>query len=104
LTRPASPGGPRSRRALADFRVTGALPVLVPRSVGVDDLVSQRLLPGDPAAHAGPGRDVVDAYAPAVDWGHWVWLGEGQLSGARSRTSLTLGPIYPGHDGPCHAG
>jgi chromosome partitioning protein len=58
------------RDALADFRVTGArlLPVLVPRSVGVDDLVSQRLLPGDPAAHAGPGRDVVDAYARLVDY------------------------------------
>ena len=58
------------RDALADFRVTGArlLPVLVPRSVGVDDLVSQRLLLGDPAAHAGPGRDVVDAYARLVDY------------------------------------
>ena len=57
------------RDALADFRVTGArlLPVLVPRRVGVDDLVSQRLLLGDPAAHAGPGRDVVDAYARLVD-------------------------------------
>jgi chromosome partitioning protein len=58
------------RDALADFRVTGArlLPVLVPRSVGVDDLVSQRLLPGDPAAHAGRGRDVVEAYARLVDY------------------------------------
>jgi chromosome partitioning protein len=58
------------RDALADFRVTGArlLPVLVPRSVGVDDLVSQRLLLGDPAAHAGPARDVVDAYARLVDY------------------------------------
>jgi chromosome partitioning protein len=58
------------RDALADFRVTGArlLPVLVPRRVGVDDLVSQRLLLGDPAAHAGPGRDVVDAYARLVDY------------------------------------
>jgi chromosome partitioning protein len=58
------------RDALADFRVTGArlLPVLVPRRVGVDDLVSQRLLVGDPAAHAGPGRDVVDAYARLVDY------------------------------------
>jgi chromosome partitioning protein len=57
------------RDALADFRVTGArlLPVLVPRRVGVDDLVSQRLLLGDPAAHAGPGRDVVDAYARLVE-------------------------------------
>jgi hypothetical protein len=42
--------------------------VLVPRRVGVDDLVSQRLLLGDPAAHAGPGRDVVDAYARLVDY------------------------------------
>ena len=58
------------RDALADFRVTGArlLPVLVPRRAGVDDLVSQRLLLGDPAAHAGPGRDVVDAYARLVDY------------------------------------
>jgi chromosome partitioning protein len=58
------------RDALAEFRVTGArlLPVLVPRRVGVDDLVSQRLLLGDPAAHAGPGRDVVDAYARLVDY------------------------------------
>jgi chromosome partitioning protein len=58
------------RDALADFRVTGArlLPVLVPRQVGVDDLVSQRLLLGDPAAHAGPGREVVDAYARLVDY------------------------------------
>ena len=61
--------GREVRDALADFRVTGArlLPVLVPRRVGVDDLVSQRLLVGDPAAHAGPGRDVVDAYARLVD-------------------------------------
>ena len=58
------------RDALADFRFTGArlLPMLVPRRVGVDDLVSQRLLLGDPAAHAGPGRDVVDAYARLVDY------------------------------------
>jgi chromosome partitioning protein len=58
------------RDALADFRVTGArlLPVLVPGRVGVDDLVSQRLLLGDPAAHAGPARDVVDAYARLVDY------------------------------------
>jgi len=58
------------RDALADFRVTGArlLPVLVPRRIGVDDLVSRRLLLGDPAAHAGPGRDVVDAYARLVDY------------------------------------
>jgi chromosome partitioning protein len=58
------------RDALADFRVTGTrlLPVLVPRRDGVDDLVSQRLLLGDPAAHAGPGRDVVDAYARLVDY------------------------------------
>jgi hypothetical protein len=57
------------RDALADFRVTGArlLPVVVPRRVGVDDLVSERLLLGDPAADAGPGRDVVDAYARLVD-------------------------------------
>jgi chromosome partitioning protein len=61
--------GREVRDALADFRVTGArlLPVLVPRRAGVDDLVSQRLLLGDPAAHAGPGRDVVDAYARLVD-------------------------------------
>jgi hypothetical protein len=58
------------RDALADFRVTGArlLPVLVPRRAGVDQLVAQRLLLGDPAAHAGPGRDVVDAYARLVDY------------------------------------
>jgi chromosome partitioning protein len=58
------------RDALADFRVTGAplLPVLVPHRVAVDDLVSQRLLLGDPAAHAGPARDVVDAYARLVDY------------------------------------
>jgi chromosome partitioning protein len=62
--------GRQVRDALADFRVTGArlLPVLVPRRVGVEDLVSQRLLLGDPAAHAGPGRDVVDAYARLVDY------------------------------------
>jgi chromosome partitioning protein len=58
------------RDALADFRVTGArlLPVLVPRRDGVEDLVSQRLLLGDPAAHTGPGQDVVDAYARLVDY------------------------------------
>jgi chromosome partitioning protein len=62
--------GREVRDAMADFRVTGArlLPVLIPRRVGVDDLVSQRLLLGDPAAHAGPGRDVVDAYARLVDY------------------------------------
>jgi chromosome partitioning protein len=62
--------GREVRDALADVRVTGArlLPVLVPRRVGVDELVSQRLLLGDPAAHAGPGRDVVDAYARLVDY------------------------------------
>jgi chromosome partitioning protein len=62
--------GREVRDALADFRVTGArlLPVLVPRRVGVDDLVSRRLLLGDPAAHAGPGREVVDAYARLVDY------------------------------------
>ena len=62
--------GREVRDALADFRVTGArlLPVLVPRRPGVDELVSQRLLLGDPAAHAGPGRDVVDAYARLVDY------------------------------------
>jgi chromosome partitioning protein len=62
--------GREVRDALADFRVTGArlLPVLVPRRAGVDELVSQRLLLGDPAAHAGPGRDVVDAYARLVDY------------------------------------
>jgi chromosome partitioning protein len=62
--------GREVRDALADFRVTGArlLPVLVPGRVGVEDLVSQRLLLGDPAAHAGPGRDVVDAYARLVDY------------------------------------
>jgi hypothetical protein len=62
--------GREVRDALADFRVTGAslLPVLVPRRVGVDELVSRRLLLGDPAAQAGPGRDVVDAYARLVDY------------------------------------
>jgi chromosome partitioning protein len=62
--------GREVRDALADFRVTGArlLPVLVPGRVGVDELVSQRLLLGDPAADAGPGRDVVDAYARLVDY------------------------------------
>jgi len=62
--------GREVRDALADFRVTGArlLPVLVPGRVGVDDLVSRRLLLGDPAAHAGPGRDVVEAYARLVDY------------------------------------
>ena len=61
--------GREVRDALADFRVTGArlLPVLVPRRAGVEELVSQRLLLGDPAAQAGPGRDVVDAYARLVD-------------------------------------
>jgi chromosome partitioning protein len=61
--------GREVRDALADFRVTGArlLPVLVPRRDGVDDLVSRRLLLGDPEAHAGPGQDVVDAYALLVD-------------------------------------
>jgi chromosome partitioning protein len=61
--------GRQVRDALADFRVTGArlLPVLVPGRVGVDELVSERLLLGDPAAHAGPGRDVVDAYARLVE-------------------------------------
>src|SRR5262245_55488846 len=62
--------GREVRDALADFRVTGArlLPVLVPRRPGVDDLVAQRLLLGDPAAHAGPARDVVDAYARLVEY------------------------------------
>jgi chromosome partitioning protein len=62
--------GREVRDALADFRVTGGrlLPVLVPGRVGVDDLVAQRLLLGDPAADAGPGRDVVDAYARLVDY------------------------------------
>jgi chromosome partitioning protein len=61
--------GREVRDALADFRVTGAplLPVLVPRRVGVEELVAQRLLLGDPAADAGPGREVVDAYARLVD-------------------------------------
>jgi chromosome partitioning protein len=61
--------GREVRDALADFRVTGArlLPVLVPGRVGVDDLVSQRLLLGDPAAAAGPARDVDDAYARLVE-------------------------------------
>jgi chromosome partitioning protein len=68
--RPGAGVGRDVRDALADFRVTGArlLPVMVPRRVGVDDLVSQRLLLGDPAAHAGPGRDVVDAYDRLVDY------------------------------------
>jgi chromosome partitioning protein len=68
--RPRTGRGRDVRDALADFRVTGArlLPVLVPRRAGVDDLVAQRLLLGDPAAHAGPGRDVVDAYARLVDY------------------------------------
>jgi chromosome partitioning protein len=62
--------GREVRDALADFRVTGArlLPVLVPRRAGVDELVSQGLLVGDPAARAGPGREVVDAYARLVDY------------------------------------
>jgi chromosome partitioning protein len=62
--------GREARDALADFGFTGArlLPVLVPRRVGVAELVSQRLLLGDPAAHAGPGREVVDAYARLVDY------------------------------------
>jgi chromosome partitioning protein len=62
--------GREVRDALADFRFAGArlLPVLVPRRAGVEDLVSERLLLGDPAAHAGPGRDVVDAYARLVDY------------------------------------
>jgi chromosome partitioning protein len=61
--------GRNVRDALADFRVTGAplLRVLVPRRAGVDDLVSQRLLLGDPAAEAGPAREVVDAYARLVE-------------------------------------
>jgi hypothetical protein len=46
----------------------GSVPVLVPRRVGVDELVSQRLLLGDLAAHARPGRDVVDAYARLADY------------------------------------
>jgi chromosome partitioning protein len=62
--------GREVRDALADFRVTGArlLPVLVPRRAGVDELVSRGLLVGDPAARAGPGREVVDAYARLVDY------------------------------------
>jgi chromosome partitioning protein len=62
--------GREVRDALADFRFAGArlLPVLVPRRAGVEDLVSERLLLGDPAAHAGPGRGVVDAYARLVDY------------------------------------
>ena len=62
--------GREVRDALADFRVTGArlLPILVPRRDGVEDLVSRRLLLGDPAAHAGPARDVVDAYARLADY------------------------------------
>jgi cellulose biosynthesis protein BcsQ len=61
--------GRQGRAALADFRVTGAglLPVLVPCRAGVEELVARRLLPGDPAARAGPGRDVVEAYAGLVD-------------------------------------
>jgi cellulose biosynthesis protein BcsQ len=38
------------------------------RRDGVEDLVSQRLLLGDPAAHTAPGQDVVDAYARLVDY------------------------------------
>jgi hypothetical protein len=62
--------GREVRDALADFRVSGArlLPVLVPRRVGVEELVSQRLLLGDSAAAAGPSRDVVEAYARLVDY------------------------------------
>jgi chromosome partitioning protein len=62
--------GREVRDALAEFRVTGArlLPVLVPRRVGVEDLVAQRLLVGDPAAHAGPGRAVVEAYVRLVEY------------------------------------
>jgi chromosome partitioning protein len=62
--------GREVRDALAEFRFAGArlLPVLVPRRVGVDELVAQGLLLGDPAAHDGPGRDVVDAYARLVDY------------------------------------
>jgi chromosome partitioning protein len=62
--------GRQVRDALADFRVTGArlLPVLVPDRAAVAELVSRRLLLGDPVAHAGPGRDVVDAYARLVDY------------------------------------
>ena len=62
--------GREVRDALADFRVMGArlLPVLVPHRAGVDELVSRRLLLGDPAAEAGRGRDVVDAYARLVDY------------------------------------
>jgi chromosome partitioning protein len=61
--------GRQVRDALADFRVTGArlLPALVPRRAGVDDLVVRGLLLGDPAAQAGPARDVVEAYARLVD-------------------------------------
>jgi chromosome partitioning protein len=61
--------GRQVRDALADFRVTGArlLPVLVPRRAGVEELVARRLLLGDPAAHDGPGREVVEAYARLVD-------------------------------------
>jgi hypothetical protein len=61
--------GRQVRDALADFRVTGAglLPVLVPRRAGVEELVARRLLLGDPAARAGPGREVVGAYARLVD-------------------------------------
>src|SRR4029453_1218259 len=62
--------GREVRDALADFRVTGArlLPGLGPPRVVVGDLVPQRLLLGAPAAHAGPGRDVVDAYARLVHY------------------------------------
>ena len=62
--------GRQVRDALAEFRVTGArlLPVVVPGRVGVDELVAQRLLVGDPAAHGGPGRAVVEAYARLVDY------------------------------------
>jgi chromosome partitioning protein len=61
--------GRNVRDALADFRVTGAplLRVLVPRQAGVDELVSQRLLLGDPAAETGPARDVIRAYARLVE-------------------------------------
>jgi hypothetical protein len=72
------------RDALADFRITGArlLPVLVPRRVGVDDLVSQRLLLGDPAAHAGRAETWS---TPTPGWSTTCWSGCPQPRGPQPR-------------------